>query len=188
MIRPEVIEAVISPPIRGSINSPELVAEAPVTIWRNSGRKMMPPNMPHPIRNPSPAVTEKIRLPKSRSGSVGSGTRDSQATNARVRTTPASPRPMMTSEPQGYSVPPQTNPRTRQLTAVTSSTAPSTSIRCARRMRGGLSTLDVTTSAIAPTGRLMRKTHRHETWSTMKPPSSGPTTLANAKTEPRYPV
>ena len=37
------------PSISGSSSSPESVAEAPLTTWRNSGRKLIAPNMATPM-------------------------------------------------------------------------------------------------------------------------------------------
>ncbi len=51
----------MSPAMRGNSNKPELVAEAPVTTWRNSGRKTMAPNMAQPMRKASIELTVKMR-------------------------------------------------------------------------------------------------------------------------------
>ena len=137
------------------------------------------------MRNPRAELTEKIGLRNSRNGNSGSATRVSQARKPAVSTVPPPTRPRITGDPQGYSAPPQTTASSRQPTPPIRSAAPSTSIRCRRAGAGRRSTLDVTATAAAPIGRLIRKTQRQERLSTMKPPISGPTTLAKPQTPAR---
>ena len=180
MMRPEPTDPVTTPAVSGSSSNPEFVAETPVTTCRNSGRKITPPNRPQPVRKPSAELTEKMGSRNRRSGRMGSATRDSQNTKPASSAPPPTSRPLMTGDDHGYSVPPHTSASSRQLTLAVSSAAPRMSMRCERRTTGRCSTLEVTANASAPTGRLIRKTQRHDMLSTMKPPTSGPSTLANA--------
>jgi len=76
---------------------------------------------------------------------------------------PAEPSPRIAGELHGYSDPPQTSVSSRQVTPETSSAAPSRSMRCRRRAAVGIrSTIEVTASAMMPTGRLTRNTQRQE--------------------------
>src|SRR3546814_16762046 len=72
MIRPEVTEAASSPSMRGKSRRPELVAEAPLTTWRNSGRKLMAPNIATPMMNPVALDTENVRSENRCTGTTGS--------------------------------------------------------------------------------------------------------------------
>ena len=72
-----------------------------------------------------------------------------------------------------------------RLTPAVNSAAPAKSIRAGRWAGGSRNTAQITASAAPPTGRLMRNTQRHVVWSTMKPPSKGPMTLANIHTPAR---
>ena len=158
------------PAVSGSSNSPELVADTPVTTCRNKGRKTTPPKSAHPMMRLSTELADTSGSRNRRNGRIGSVVCASHVTNAAVNSAPSRMSVTMIGELQGYSVSPQTSANSRQLTPATSNSAPSMSIRCGRCTTGRRNTLDVTTSDIAPTGRLIRKTQRHDVWSTMKPP------------------
>ena len=55
---------------------------------------------------------------------------------------------------------------------------------CSRFWNGTFMVLTTTTSASAPSGRLMKKIQRHDAASVSVPPSSGPATAAAAHIEP----
>src|SRR5436305_1762108 len=57
--RPERMDAVSRPAIRGSISRPEPVGEAASTTCRKSGRKVSAPNLARPTRNEAPVSTPK---------------------------------------------------------------------------------------------------------------------------------
>ena len=57
--RPDVIDEKTTPAISGRIRSPELVAELPATVCRNSGKKMMEPNIAKPTMNSSEVLIAK---------------------------------------------------------------------------------------------------------------------------------
>ena len=60
------------PPTIGSISSPDLVGDAPLTICRYSGSTDMPPNIVMPMMATWAEATEKVGLRNSRSGSMAS--------------------------------------------------------------------------------------------------------------------
>ena len=122
--RPVMIEARVSPPIIGTTSSPESVADAPVTVWRNSGRNEVAPNIRAPRRKLIRKHTVAIRLRNSRSGRIGSSTLRSWAMNATVRTTDPAASPRITPEPHAYSAPPHTATNIADDTAATIKAAP----------------------------------------------------------------
>ena len=80
--------------------SPELVGDAPMTTWRNKGRKTMPPNMPRPMMNPVAEVMAKVRSRNSRSGRIGSAARRSWRRNRPSSVTATIDSPMIIGESQ----------------------------------------------------------------------------------------
>ena len=132
------------------------MADAPVTVCRNNGRNDVAPNITAPSRKLMAKHTAATELPKSLSGRIGSGTRRSWATNATVKIIAATVRPRMTGEPHAYSAPPHTATSMIDDTPATINAAPRKSMRCSWRRNGTRrSTLEVTTKATRPSGRLM---------------------------------
>ena len=86
--------------------------------------KMIAPNIAIPIVKPIAFATLKMRERKSWSGRIGSAARRSCQTKAASRTTPTMPSPMISFEPQAYSVPPQVASRISAPTPPLSSAAP----------------------------------------------------------------
>lgn len=66
----------------------------------------------------------KLRLRKMCSGMTGSAARVSTKRKAAMETTPTTIRPMISAEPQAYSVPPQVVTRTVEVIARVSRAAP----------------------------------------------------------------
>ena len=89
-----------SPAISGNRRSPDTVGLTPLTICRNSGRKVMAPNMAKPTTNPTALAAENTRLANRCSGITGSAARRSARTKATMSTTPATPSPTIGAEPQ----------------------------------------------------------------------------------------
>ena len=87
----------------------------------------------------------------------------------------------MIGEPQGCSCPPRLTASRMHDMAATSRPAPRKSIWRLRRWNGTRSALFETTRAAIPKGTLTKKIQRQELLSTMKPPKSGPATLAKAQ-------
>ena len=85
----------------GSIARPDSVGVIPSTTCRYTGMKIIDPNIATPIRNPKTLATEKIELPNSRIGMIGSAARRSMNTNATASSTPApsSARPVPDAQP-----------------------------------------------------------------------------------------
>src|SRR3990172_5025970 len=144
------------------------------------GRKAKAPNIAMPVIKPMELQTLKMRSPKRRIGSSGSLTRSSCGTKLAHRRAPAVSNPTIVGEPQAYSLPPQVSARSVLLAAPTMSAAPRKSMRSSTRWCVSFSTRVVTTSARAPSGRLMKKIQRQPSWSVKRPPISGPATLARA--------
>ncbi len=97
------------PAIIGSISRPLRVGEAPLTICRYSGMKMIDPNIARPRMKPAPSWPARTSAARnSRSGRIGSAARVSWQ-RRRARPAPRRPRtaPMIVPEPQAYSLPPQ---------------------------------------------------------------------------------
>src|SRR5439155_1695794 len=61
---------------------PAPVAVAPVTDWRKSGTNEIAPNIAMPARKRVTTAAMTMRLPKSRSGTIGSAARRSTTTNS----------------------------------------------------------------------------------------------------------
>jgi hypothetical protein len=101
MIWPLEIDATNSPAINGRMFSPELVALAPSTSCRNTGRNVIAPNIANPITKPTPLATLKTWMRKSRNGRIGSDVRRSTTTKPASITTPMIPRPTICSEAHG---------------------------------------------------------------------------------------
>ena len=139
----------------GTSSSPELVALAPLTTCRNSGRNTIAPNMLTPITSDIAVHTANTRLLNSPSGRIGSTARRSWPTVSAPSTSAAAASPRIWGDAHGYWVPPHDPARSRLETAATSSPAPSQSTECSRRANGRSSTTDVTTSARIPIGMLM---------------------------------
>ena len=162
------------------------MADSPATTCRKSGRKITPPNSAQPTSSASPEPIAKMRLRNRRNGSSGCSTYASQRTNAAISTAPAAVSPAAAAShacaPPSWT---RTSASRSRLTPAISSAAPAKSIRAGRCTGGSRSTTQITASAAPPTGRLIRNTQRQVVWSTMKPPSSGPMTLANIQTPAR---
>ena len=132
------------------------MADAPVTVCRNNGRNDVAPNITAPSRKLIAKHTAATELPNSLSGRIGSCTRRSWTTNATVRITAAVASPMMTADRHAYSAPPHTATSMIDDTAATINAAPRKSMRWSWRWNGTRrSTLEVTTRATRPSGRLM---------------------------------
>ena len=86
--------------------------------------KMIAPNIAMPMVAPMALETLKTLERNSVSGTIGSGARVSCQTNAASSTTPATPSPMISGEPQAYSVPPQVVSRISAPTPPVSRVAP----------------------------------------------------------------
>ncbi len=112
---PLKIDAASRPTTIGSVRTPDRVAESPSTYWRYVGRKIIAPSIANPTMKLRIEQTVKTGLPKSRIGSIGSFARNSTRQNSASATRPRTNRPMMTPEPQAYSLPPQLVARIRAL-------------------------------------------------------------------------
>jgi len=108
----------------GSSRSPELVADAPVTACRNSGRNTMAPNMAQPRMNDSTTPTVNTPSRKRRMGRIGSAARCSQTTKPASSAAEIAKSPTIVSEPHGYSLPPHTSARSSAETPAMRSAAP----------------------------------------------------------------
>jgi hypothetical protein len=135
--------------------NPELVALAPSTSCRKTGRKVIAPNIAKPITKPTPLATLNTWMRKSRKGSIGSLTRRSTTTNPASITTPMIPRAKIGSESHAYCVPPQVVIRISAEAPAARKNAPSQSMLCEMRRVGVFNTVAVTNSAIAAIGTLM---------------------------------
>ncbi len=129
-----MIEAVSRPPMSGTSSRPELLAEAPLATWRKVGRYVMAPNMAMPtmkltrgghVERPQPEQPQ-------RDGGLGRPPLDQHEQHG-ADDRGGRPRPRITGEPQGYSLPPQVVSSTRQVIEVASSRVPSQSMRTLRR-------------------------------------------------------
>ena len=87
------------PASRGSSCRPEIVGDSPCTIWKNTGRYTMAPNIAKPTMKPTALVTEKARMENRCRGSTGSVARRSTKTKITTSTPPATPRAMIVAEP-----------------------------------------------------------------------------------------
>lgn len=81
MIRPEIADAKISPPISGVSTRPALVAEPPMTHCAKIGIYMIAQNMPMEMKNRQMTETRNTLLAKSHIDKIGSLTRFSTITN-----------------------------------------------------------------------------------------------------------
>ncbi len=124
MALPVSTDADNTPAMRGTNASPELVAEAPDATCRRSGRKLIAPNIAVPRMKLTALATRKTWLRNNRRGTTGSGARRSTTANTASSNAPAAARPMMTRDPQGYSVPPQVVSSTSAPTPPASNMAP----------------------------------------------------------------
>ena len=77
MRRPPQVEPASTPAIMGTSRNPDEVADAPRTIWRNSGRNTEPTTMTDPNSTAMTMETEKMSFLNIRSGSSGSSARRS---------------------------------------------------------------------------------------------------------------
>jgi hypothetical protein len=124
MTWPDPTDAVSRPSISGSSNSPELVADAPVTTWRNSGKKAMAPNIATPMMKLTEVAMVNVRSENRCTGTTGSAARRSTTINTVSRTTDVTMSPMIVAEPQSYCVPPHVVSNTTHVTAAASTTDP----------------------------------------------------------------
>jgi len=108
----------------GTICRPDFVAPAPSTVWRNSGKNVIAPNIEIPTIAEAEAATRKIGARRSWSGMMGSVARASAKMNRPSRTAVAANRPRMTPDPQAKLVPPHDKARINALAAPPSSAAP----------------------------------------------------------------
>src|SRR5919202_6682955 len=106
MTLPEIELASIAPTTNGSIRSPAVVALAPSTICRYSGRKVTVPNIATPTRNPLRPADQNGRAANSDKGSTGSVARRSCATNALAATIATAPKATIVGESHAYCDPP----------------------------------------------------------------------------------
>ena len=107
-------------------------------------------------------ASTKVSSRKRRSGSNGSGARRSCAMKSTPSTAHAIASSRIGADVHGYSSPPQTATRSAQVTAETSSSAPSRSTLWRVGTNGTLSDTVVTTNATIPNGMLIVNTHLQE--------------------------
>src|ERR1017187_3519104 len=124
MTIPDPVEQMIRPTRSGKSCRPEVVGDSPCTIWQNTGRQVIAPNMAKPTMKPTTLVTEKPRLENKCSGSPGSVARRSTSTKTPTSTKPATPKVIIVGEPQGYVVPPRLVKSTRKLAESVRTAAP----------------------------------------------------------------
>ncbi len=148
---------------------------------------MIEPNITIDMPKAPRLAKVKIEVRNSRSGTTGSGTRNSTNTNAVSSSVPATNRPMITGELHGYDVPPH---ETASSTAVTPSdmvTMPQVSITALRGSCGRSRKRAMTNSATRPTGTATKNNQRQPSESVITPPASGPATLVTPNTTPIQP-
>lgn len=154
--RPAAIEVTMTPAIIGSISRPLFVGDAPLTICRYSGMKMIDPNITRPRMKPAALARAKVRRRNSFSGRIGSLARLSWNRKETANSAPAPNSDRIVREPQAYSLPPQDRASSKQLTPATMSAAPSQSITWSRRWNGiSRMTREQTMIARMPIGTLM---------------------------------
>src|ERR1035437_568253 len=98
---PDPVEQMMRPTRSGNSWRPEVVGDSPCTIWKNTGRYVIAPNIAKPMMKPTRLVTENPRLENRCSGSTGSIARRSTTTKMTSSTAPVTPKAMIVGEPQG---------------------------------------------------------------------------------------
>ena len=96
-----------SPMTRGSIRSPDEVADAPLTYCSRVGRKVIEPIIAKPTMKLRIEARVNTRPRNNRIGRIGSSARSSTKTKMASEISEAPNSPMMVAEPHAYWVPPQ---------------------------------------------------------------------------------
>ena len=152
--------AVISPTIIGVMSRPELVTLTPSTPWKIRGTKMIVPNIPKAVRNPTSMEIAKVEFLNRCRGTIGSLARVSSQMKAASMTTASTSRLTTCQESQAWS-------RVME-SAISSGTSPaerkkeptkSMSRQEAWERTKGSVTI-TTATATRPTGTLTSKTQR----------------------------
>ena len=112
------------PSIIGIRRVPLYVADRPRTAWKNSGMKMIMPNIPMPMQKRATTVTTTIRLRKMSRGMIGSAARDSIHMKAPSMTADILRAPITCSDTHSYWFPAQDSPTIRGVTHSTSTVMP----------------------------------------------------------------
>ena len=89
MIRPVAMLETSRPPTSASDIRPARVGDMPRAIWKYCERKTVEPNIARPTMTLAKTARLVVRSRNSRSGMIGSRTRDSVWTAAASRTTPS---------------------------------------------------------------------------------------------------
>jgi hypothetical protein len=160
--------------MKGSNAAPAPVADIPWTCTRFSGRKNRPPPNPAYSSNVSRLAPLKVRLRSRRNGSMGAGWRRSTAMKAAMATAASSSaamtsgalQPRVGASVNAYAAPPNAS--------VAHSAPPRSSRVCTEGALSGTCRYVMAITAAA-SGRLTRKAHSQEPWSTSQPPTTGPT-------------
>ncbi len=146
-IVPAAIDVINRPATRGSIRTPELVADTPLTYCKNVGKNVIDPSIAKPTTNASALHTENTRLENSRIGKIGSTARRSTTTNTAKATTDTPINPSTCTDPHAYVVPPQLVASVSPPAPIATNTIPAQSMigRAVARTAG------IVTAAIATT-------------------------------------
>jgi len=141
--------------MNGVRTMPAPVAVVPVTDWRKSGTNEIAPNIAMPARKRVTTAATTIRLPKSRSGTIGSDARCSTTTNRTSAVTP-NPSGASTALPdQAPARPASTTPsRTADTPAAKSATPPRSMTGRRGERASSRSPVAIRAIATAPNGRL----------------------------------
>src|SRR5699024_1573398 len=111
-------------PIIGTIKRPATVALTPAAICKYVGMYPRTPNIDTPTSKPAVVVNTKLRSRNSAGGMMGSAAPVSTQANSTAATTPATINPIIWTEPQSYSDPPQVAANTKELVAIAISAMP----------------------------------------------------------------
>jgi hypothetical protein len=130
--------------------------------------------------SPSPKAVSadpaNARRRHSHSGRIGSAARRSASRAAAAATMARAKTAMLGGDSQGQATPPCSRPKTSAPAATSTATAPATSIRCRVLATCSCRKRAIIAIATAPSGRLIRKIHRHEAYWASNPPTVGPNT------------
>ncbi len=133
--------------------------------------------------NSSAQHATTVRFANSAIGTIASGWRRCCATKTRPSTSAMAQPTRFAASLHGVPCPTRVIGISSAVSAVSSSSAPTPSMRAVPRRTGrAFNALRTSASATMPTGRLIQKIHGHDRYSVSTPPITGPAMLATAQT------
>jgi len=160
--------------IMGISRLPLVVALAPRMPWKNSGKKVVPLNIPMLVSKAIITETDTMPFLKSDRGIMGSRALLSINIKTPIIAAAKINMPMMTGEDQGYSTPPQVSASINGTTQSTSTVNPGMSILCFKLSGRICGKNLIKRNMIAmPRGIFTQKTQCQDMESVRNPRSSG---------------